>query len=182
MIRESVLFQRATAQGLHAGSVRTQEMANRSLNVVREGLQAYADRGVFRGFSEAKAGRGEHTFTFEWLSRRPLSFTVDTEKGVLKFKNILPGVPLKSALYSELKQFVNERHDGALPEHRRIDRRRAEVTCSNRGGAVSIALRVKKNQYAYGVNKIVNLAHEIFVHLKDHYADYLWESFDAPQE
>jgi len=32
------------------------------------------------------------------------------------------------------------------------------------------------------VNKIVNLAHEIFVHLKDHYADYLWESFDAPQE
>ncbi len=157
-------------------------MANRSLNVVREGLQAYADRGVFRGFSEARATRGEHSFTFEWLSRRPLRFTVDTENGVLKFKNLLPGVPSNSQLYSELRRFVNERHDGALPEHRRIDRRRAEVTCSNRGGSVSIALTVKRNQYAYGVNKIVNLAHEIFVYLKDHYADYLWESFDAPQE
>ena len=157
-------------------------MANRSLNVVREGLQAYADRGVFRGFSEGRAARGEHSFTFEWLSRRPLRFTVDTENGVLKFKNLLPGVPSNSALYSELKRFVNARHEGELPEHRRIDRRRAEVTCSNRGGNVSIALRVKKKQYAYGVNKIVNLTHEIFVHLKDHYADYLWESFDAPQE
>jgi hypothetical protein len=157
-------------------------MANRSLNVVRDGLQEYADRGVFRGFSEARASRGEHSFTFEWLSGRPLRFTVDTEKGVLKFRNLLPGVPSNSALYSELKQFVNARHDDELPEHRRIDRRRAEVTCSNRGGNVSIALRVKKNQYAYGVNKIVNLAHEIFVHLKDHYADYLWETFDAPQE
>ena len=157
-------------------------MANRSLNVVRQALQAYADRGVFRGFSESKAARGEHSFTFEWLSRRPLRFTVDTENGVLKFKNLLPGVPTHSALYSELKRFVDQRHDRDLPEHRRIDRRRAEVICSNRGGSVSIALTVKRNQYAYGVNKIVNLAHEIFVHLKDHYADYLWESFDAPQE
>jgi hypothetical protein len=157
-------------------------MTNRSLNVVREALQAYADKGVFRGFSEAKGARGEHSFTFEWLSRRPLRFTVDTENGVLKFKNILPGVPSNSALYSEIKRFVSERHDSGLPDHRRIDRRRAEVICSNRRGGVSIALTVKRNQYAYGVNKIVNLAHEIFVHLKDHYADYLWESFDAPQE
>ena len=154
----------------------------RALSVVREGLQVYADRGVFRGFSEAKPARGEHSFTFEWLSRRPLSFTVDTENGVLKFRNMLPGVPSNSALYSDLRQFVAGRHDKELPEHRRIDRRRAEVTCSNRGGSVSIALTVKRNQYAYGLNRIVNLAHEIFVHLKDHYADYLWESFDAPQE
>ena len=157
-------------------------MANRPLDVVREGLQAYADRGIFRGFSETRAIRGEHSFTFEWLGRRPLCFSVDTESCVLKFKNLLPGVPSGSELYSDLKQFVTARHDSTLPEHRRIDRRRAEVKCSNRRGSVSISLTVKRNQYAYGVNKIVNLAHEIFVHLKDHYADYLWESFDAPQE
>jgi hypothetical protein len=43
-------------------------------------------------------------------------------------------------------------------------------------------VEVKDDQYAYGVNRIVNLVHELFVHLRDAWPDYLVEHFDAAQE
>src|SRR5262245_28069017 len=95
------------------------------MQTVREGLQAYADRGVFRGFSEIKNGH----FRFVWLLHRQMELAVDTAKGALRFKQLLPGVPASSPLYAELKSFIEQRHDRALPEHRRVDRRRAEVSC-----------------------------------------------------
>lgn len=153
-------------------------MAKGGLNIVRERLQAYADRGVFRGFSEIKNGH----FKFVWLIRHQMELSVDTAKQMLRFKKLLPGVPAGSSMYAELKGFIEERHDRALPEHRRIDRRRAEVSCDSRGGFVSISLKVKNNQYAYGVGRIVNLVHELFLHLRDAHPDYLAEHFDVPQE
>ena len=153
-------------------------MSSKSLQIVREGLQAYADRGVFRGFSEVKAGR----FTFVWFFHHPMELNVDMVKHELRFKQLLPGIPARSELYVELKNFLAERHDRQLPEHRRVDRRRAEVVCSNRAGTVSLSLKVKGNQYAYGVNRIVNLVHELFVHLRSAHPEYLVEKFDVPQE
>jgi hypothetical protein len=153
-------------------------MAKGSLNVVRESLQAYADRGIFRGFSEIRSGH----FQFVWVIHHQMELLVDPSKQTLRFKQLLPGVPAKSALYAEVKKFIAERHDRELPEHRRIDRKRAEASCANRGGWVSISLKVKNNQYAYGVNKIVNLIHELFVLLRDRHPDYLVENFDVPQE
>jgi hypothetical protein len=157
-------------------------MGKGPLSVVREGLQGYADRGVFRGFSEVKAAGVPHAFRFEWLTKKPLLFCVDTEKGVLKFKNILPNLPRGSPMYVELRRFLSERSTSDVPTHRRIDPKRAELTCVNRNGNVSISIQVKRNQFAYGVNRIVNVVHEIFVHLNDSYADYMWENFDLPQE
>ncbi|MEP7272133.1 MAG: hypothetical protein ABI882_11565 [Acidobacteriota bacterium] len=153
-------------------------MARGSLAVVRENLQNYADRGVFRGFSEVRNGQ----FRFIWGIHREMELILDTERQSLRFKRLLPGLPASSDLYRELKRFVAERQDPKLPPHRRIDRRRAEVSCSNRGGGVSISLKVKNNQYAYGVNRIVNLVHELFVHLKDVHPGYLAENFDVPEE
>jgi hypothetical protein len=153
-------------------------MAKSSLNVVRENLQSYAERGVFRGLSEVKTGQ----FKFVWLIHQQMELIVDTTKHILRFKQLLPGIPANSPLYAELKNFIQQRHDRKLPSHRRIELRRAEVTCSNRGGFVSLSLKVKNNQYAYGVNRIVNLVHELFVHLRDAYPDYLVENFDVPQE
>jgi len=157
-------------------------MAKRSLNVVRENLQAYADRGVFRGFSEVEAGQGSAAFKFVWLIRHQMELRVDTAKHVLRFRRLLPGVPTRSAMYAELKKFLRERQHPDLPAHRRIDRRRADVSCSNRDGFVSLSLKVKNHQYAYGVNRIVNLVHELFVHLRDAFPEYLVENFDVPQE
>jgi len=154
------------------------KMTKNHLNVIREKLQAYADRGVFRGFSESKSGQ----FTFVWLIDHQMELQADTDKHVLRFRQLLPGVPAKSHLYGELKNFIAQRHSRELPEHRRIDRRRAEVSCSSRAGAVSLSLKVKNNQYAYGVNRIVNLVHELFMHLRESHPEYLVENFDVPQE
>lgn len=155
-----------------------QRQVNKPLNMVRESLQAYADRGVFRGFSEIRSGR----FQFVWVVNHRMELCVDTAKHELRFKQILPNVPAKSALYAELKNFIQQRHDRELPEHRRVDRKRAEVSCTNRGGFVSVSLKVKNNQYAYGVNRIVNLAHELFLHLRERRPEYLMENFDVPQD
>jgi hypothetical protein len=154
------------------------QMTNKPLSVVRENLQAYADRGVFRGFSEIRNGH----FQFVWVVNHRMELSVDTAKHELRFRRLLHNVPAKSALYAELRSFIERRHDEELPEHRRIDRKRAEVSCANRGGFVSVALKVKKNQYAYGVNRIVNLAHELFLHLRERRPEYLMENFDVPQE
>src|SRR5262245_9960800 len=106
--------------------VQSLKMAKGSLDVVRAALQAYADRGVFRGFSEIKNGH----FQFVWLLHHQMELSVDTAKGALRFKQLLPNVPAKSEIYAELKSFIQERHGGELPEHRRIDRKRAEASCT----------------------------------------------------
>ncbi len=149
-----------------------------SLNIIRENLQAYADRGIFRGFSEIKPGH----FKFVWVIHHQMELKVDIAKQELRFKQLLPGVAAGSELSVELKNFFQQRHDPELPEHRRIDRQKAEVSTSMRGGFVSLALKVKGQEYAYGVNKIVNLVHELFVYLREAHPDYLVENFDVPQE
>jgi len=157
-------------------------MSEAPLKTVTETLQAYADRGVFRGFSEVKSSQRKRAFKFVWLANREMDFSIDTQREMLRFEHLLPNVPAKSAMYAGLKSFVQQRHDSELPQHRRIDRKRAEAACRNRGGDVSISLRIKNRQYAYGVRKIVNLVHELFVHLRDAHPDYLSENFDVPQE
>lgn len=157
-------------------------MLTRQLNVVRNALQVYTDRGVFRGLDELTTRNGKHAFRFAWLGARPVEFGIDTQTALLTFNKLLPNVPLTSPLYSDLKRFIKSRYDRDLPKHRRIDANRAEVVCFNRRGSVSIALKVKNNQYAYGVNRLVNLVHEVFVQLKDTHPDYMCENFDVPQE
>jgi hypothetical protein len=159
-------------------TISQKQTTGKALSVVRENLRAYADRGVFRGFSEIKNGR----FQFIWVVDHRMELSVDTAKHELRFIRLLPNVPAKSALYAELKSFIERRHDKELPEHRRIDRKRAEVSCANRGGFVSVSIKVKNNQYSYGVNRIINLAHELFLHLRERRPEYLMENFDVPQE
>ncbi|HEY6327861.1 MAG TPA: hypothetical protein VI756_00890 [Blastocatellia bacterium] len=153
-------------------------MAKGPLNTVREILQEYADRGVFRGFSEFKEG----SFKFVWLINQQMELTVDTNRHRLSFKRLLTSIPSGSAMYADLKRFIEGLHDGQLPLHRRVDPKRAEASCANRGGTVSVSLEVKNNQYAYGAKRIVNLVHELFLHLRQSYPEYLMENFDVPQE
>jgi hypothetical protein len=153
-------------------------MARAFLSAVRYSLQGYADRGVFRGFSEVKKSE----FKFVWMTQKPIELSVDARNHVLRFKQLLPDIPASSTLYQELKSFIRERHQEGLPEHRRIDPERAGVSCSNRRGVVSVSLKVQSHHYSYGVNRIVNLVHELFVYLRDAHPQYLAENFDVPQE
>jgi hypothetical protein len=94
-----------------AMNIAQRQMINKPLSVVRENLQAYADRGVFRGFSEFKNGH----FQFIWVVNHRMELSVDTAKHELRFKRLLHNVPAKSPLYAELKSFIERRHDEELP-------------------------------------------------------------------
>ena len=49
-------------------------------------------------------------------------------------------------------------------------------------GSASIELVATRNHHEYGVNRVVNLTHEIFLYLHTYQPEYMWENFDAPQE
>ncbi len=157
-------------------------MPKKPVDVVRNALQVYAERGIFRGLDEVKTRSGKQSFRFAWLGDRALELAIDTQRALLSFNRLLPNVPSKSSLYSELRKFIKSRYDRDLPKHRRIDAKRAEVICINRAGNVSISLKVRNNGYAYGLNRLVNLVHEVFVQLNDSHPDYMCENFDVPQE
>ena len=116
------------------------------------------------------------------MGNRLLNLSLDSKKGVLTFSNLLPNIPASSMLYEDLTRFLKSRSDRTVPNHRRVDSRRAEITWTNRRGNVWIALNVLNDQYAYGLKKLVNIIHEIFVMLNDSYSDYMHANFDASQE
>ena len=153
-----------------------------SLTVVRKRLQGYADRGVFRGFSEQPPAAGRHRFRFSWLGTQPLALVYGSETGTFVFRNLLPNVSARSSLHRDLQAFVVGRASPRLPAHRRVDRRRARIRCVLSRGAVSLELVATRNHHEYGVNRVVNLVHEIFVFLHACHPEYMWENFDAPEE
>ena len=149
---------------------------------MRRRLQDYADRGVFRGYTERPARAGRHYFRFLWLARDPFTLTYEPSSGTLTFTNVLPHVPVRSALYAELKTFIEGRSSKRLPAHRRIDPRRARPGCAGRRGTMLVSVVAKPRHHAYGVTKAVNLVHELFLHLHTYFPEYLWEHYDVAQE
>ena len=161
---------------------KTRTPPENGLEAVRAGLQGYADRGVFRGYGEKPARGGRHYFKFQWLRRDPFDLTYDPPRGALIFTNVLPNVSGRSAVGRELKKFIEARTSTALPSHRRFDRRRALPGVSTRAGTMRIHVAARRGHHAYGLNRAVNLVHEVFLHLQAYFPEYLWENYDFPEE
>ena len=147
----------------------------RDLAAVRRRLQDYADRGVFRGYAETSAPAGKYHFRFLWLADQPFKLTYEPASGTLTFTNVLPHVLARSKLAAELRRFVASRSASSLPADRRIDSHRARAECSIRRGSMLVHVVAKPGCHAYGVTKLVNLVHEIFLHLHSYFPEYQWE-------
>jgi hypothetical protein len=132
--------------------------------------------------SEKGRPDGTTEFRFTWLTREPLVLRCDPRTATLTFFGLLPGVARGSPLLAEVHAFVASRHRRSLPAHRRIDKRRVDVECWYRRGALSVVLRVKGAHHAYAVRKGVNLVGEIFTVLQASYPEYVWEAFGVPVE
>lgn len=158
-------------------------MASNSLRVVRRILQTYADRGVFRAFSEERTRSGKTEFKFLWLTPSPFILFFEPGRDALVFKNLLPNIPAKSSLYAEVRTFVKGWYSAERPAHRRINTRKIVAQCSNRGGRVSITFTILKKQYAYGVKNAVSLVHELYLSfLNVYHHDYMRANFSLPDE
>ena len=161
-------------------------MSQKPQTIVRKVLQGYADRGVFRAFTEVPSRNGKAQFKFLWfpITEEPFTLIYSNRTRALSFKRLLRGMPAKSEMYSELKRFIKQRSSADLPEHRRIDPERAELRCSNRLGSVSVTVVIKGNETEYGVRKAVNLVSDLFMDLlhESTYYEYMTENFDMPEE
>jgi hypothetical protein len=145
-------------------------------------LQSYADRGVFRGFRATPGARGRVDYSFTWLFRRPMLAVFHPSRSVVAFPALFPGVAADSALKSGLAALVSSRASRSQPAHKRVDARRARLSCSVRRGDWSLAVHIRGNNHEYAVRKAVNLINELCLLLRETYPDYLISRFDLSTE
>jgi hypothetical protein len=149
---------------------------------VSAAFRQYADRGVFRGFRATPGTRGRLNYHFLWLLRRPMHAVFDARRGALTFPALFPGVGASSAMAAGLTAVVASRSTRALPAHKRIDARRARVSCAVRNGAWSLAVQIRGANHQYAVRHALNLINELFLSLRQTYPDYLIERFGMSTE
>lgn len=98
------------------------------------------------------------------------------------FVNVLPAVTRASSLLATVEELIRQQSARSRPAHRRLDRRRADMCCVHRRGAVSVVVRVAGANHPYAVTRGVNLIHEMFLLLREHYPEYLAEVFGMGDE
>ncbi|MBI1764264.1 MAG: hypothetical protein HYR56_22800 [Acidobacteria bacterium] len=154
--------------------------SNARIQLVAETLENYAQRGVFRGFSRGPVRNGKAAFKMIWHREQTFELIFDAQKNTLRFPLVLPNISANSAMYQELKLFIATQHAEELPEHRRIDRTRAQIQPSNRGRKVALAAQIVDGDDAYATRKLIHLVHEIFLTFlfDGKYFDYLVETFE----
>lgn len=151
-------------------------------DAVTAALQHYADRGVFRGFS-TEGGRGGLTrYRFIWLTRRPMDVVFDPPRRRLRFPRLFPHVGSRSPMVADLRRAVAARGGRTVPPHKRLDQRKARVSCEVREGGFRLTVDIKGAQEAYAVRAALNLVNDLFLLLHQSYPDYLVEQFGISTE
>ncbi len=140
--------------------------------VVRDGLQVYAERGIFQDLRETRARNGRTRFEFRLLDE-PVTVELAERDHTLIIRDMLRQVP--AGLYADLQDFLAGLFDRERPPHRRLDRRSADVQFVKRGGRVSLVVEVKGGRYRYAVEKLVSLIGWVRTHLQQWHPAYLWE-------
>lgn len=146
-------------------------------------MKIYAQRGVFRSFSQIRTEGRQAEFRFYWLWDLPFRLSFDGKRKTLSFKKLLPGVLAGSELNTKLKAFIKSRCSNQQPEHRRLDPKRLSIRYSNLRGNISVTFLVVEDDYEYGVKKALNLINEIFVgFLNVYFPEYMVKHFRRPED
>lgn len=140
--------------------------------VVRDGLKAYAERGIFKDLRETKGRQGKTRFEFRLLDD-PVTVELAERDQTLVIRDMLRQVP--AGMYADLQDFLEALFDRGLPPHRRLDRRSADAHFVKRRGRVSLVIKVKQGRYRYAVEKLVSLMGWVRTHLQQWHPAYLWE-------
>jgi hypothetical protein len=106
----------------------------------------------------------------------------DPARKTLTFRNLLPAVDRRSAMARDLAALVAGRSARQLPEHKRLDPRRARVSASIRRGEMSLIVTVRGAHHAYAAANALNLVNELFLLLHEQYPDYLIDHFGMSPE
>ena len=143
-------------------------------------LQSYADRGVFRGFRATPAPPARVTYRFVWLTRQPVQAVFDTRTQTLAFPALLPKISTAGA--TDAAAVIASRAKRGIPDHKRIDARRARIHGAVRNGGFSLSIAIRGNNHNYGVKTALSVINEIFVRLQERHPEYLVEHFGMSPE
>lgn len=145
-------------------------------------LRARADRGLFRSFAATRT-RGRLDCSAVWLRERPVRILFDPRRGVLEFRDLLPGIPYRSGLDGDFRRFLKGRSAADLPAHRRVDPQRLSVRGRNRKGSVSLLLESLDRDWDYAVTKGLKLVNEVFLgFLRGPYHEYAVTYLGEPED
>ncbi len=101
-------------------------------------------------------------------------------RGMLTFPALLPQAP--PAIVAEMKSMVAARSTRTVPEHKRLDARRARLACRVHKGDFSLSVDIRGGNQEYAVSKTLNLVNEMFVALHERHPEYLVQHFGISQE
>jgi hypothetical protein len=121
-------------------------------------------------------------YDFLWLLRRPMHAVFDPRRGTLTFDSLFPGVDPKSALAADLGALVAARTARGQLAHKRVDRRRARVSCVVRHGHWSLTMHIRGANDEYAASRALNLINDLVLRLQEAYPEYLIERFGMSAE
>ncbi len=135
-------------------------------------LRTYAEKGVFTGYARLKHSTSAAQYRIRWFYSRPMDVSLDRKRQTISLPEFLPSVDLQPVLVRDLRAFL--RGMSELPEHRRLDETRAELSLRRKGNALTLAVRSLDGDLEYACRKLVHIANEVLLvflssHLYDQY-------------
>lgn len=159
--------------------------AARLARAVAAALQGYADRGVFRGFSVTVGPRGVQRFQFLWLTRRPMVLVFSPARRGLVFERLFPAADRVPGVAGAIRDAVRSSSNLVRPRHRRIDARRAKMTCRFHDGDGSLRLSFAGpdgGQAVAALRSALTFVNELFLILHECFPEYLIGQHGASPE
>ena len=133
---------------------------------------------MFRGFRAIAGSRARIEYQFLWLTKRPTHAVFDPRAKTLSFPALFPGLSAPA----DLKRIVDGRTSRTVPAHKRIDARRARLTCRMRAGDFSLSVQIRGRHADYGVSHVLNVINELHLALHEAHPEYLIERFGVSAE
>ena len=104
----------------------------------------------------------------------------DARTNTLRFPELLPAINKTAA--TDMTAVIAARSGREVPDHKRLDGRRARFCGGLRKSAFWLAAEVRGSNHDYAVKMALNLINEMFVTLQERHPDYLIAEFGMSAE
>ncbi|MGE3510008.1 MAG: hypothetical protein AB7N65_14115 [Vicinamibacterales bacterium] len=136
-------------------------------------FQAYAERGVFRGFSMAEGARGLRVYRFVWLGNRTQLVTLAPASRRLVFVALFPGVRRTPGAVAALRAAIRAHATSAVPAHRRLRPGAGKMEGRVTDGDLSLHLIIGAGHGITVVRAALAVVNDLFQLLQECFPEYL---------
>jgi len=148
------------------------EAATPDVDLVDAILSGYAQKGVLKGYARLIHTPVQARYRIRWFYDQAIDVTFDRKRRVIALVDLLPSVDIEPSLTKNLRAFLKAFAD--MPEHRRVDEARAELTLRRKANALSLSVRSLDGDLDYATRKLIHIANEVLLvflgsHLYDNY-------------